>query len=77
MDKAAFENQKVLWHIRKRCQNSNMDCHLSLCLGGDNEKTAKNKSVPLQYITDFKYSAFREKAHLSSVDRKWLQKENN
>ena len=42
MDQTAFENQKILWHIRKCCQNSNMDCDINICSGCDNEKTAEN-----------------------------------
>ena len=77
MDQTTFENQKVLWHFWKCCQNSNMDCHLNVCSGSDNEKTAKNRFDSLHYFTDFKYIAFWEKAYLSGADAKWLQKQND
>ena len=53
-----------------------MDCHFNVCSGCDNEKTAKNWFDSLHNFTDFKHIAFWEKAHLSSVDRDWLQKWN-
>ena len=76
MDQTASENQKILWHFWKCCQNSNMDCHLNVCSDSDNEKTVKNRFDSLHYFTDFKYIAFWENAHLSGASAKRLQQTN-
>ena len=50
MDQTTFENQKVLWHIRKCCQNSNMDCHLNVCSGCDIMKKRLKTDLTLYTI---------------------------
>jgi hypothetical protein len=58
MDQTASENQKVFWHIRKRCQNPNMDCHLGLCSGSDHEKTSENRIDFVHNFTDSEHISF-------------------
>ncbi len=53
-----------------------MDRDIDVCSGCHNEETAKTEPKSLHYFTDFKYISFWENAHISSVDRKWLQKPN-
>ncbi len=54
-----------------------MDRDIHVCFGCHNEKKAENWPDTLHYFTDFKYISFWEKAHLSGIDRKWLQKQND
>src|SRR3990167_8166523 len=65
MDQAAPKNQGILWHYRKRRQNSNLDSYLHLCAGSYRQETALYQSQPLHNFTDFERHAFRENAHFT------------
>jgi hypothetical protein len=58
MDQTKSSNQGVLWHFRKRCQNSNLDCHLRIRSGGDHQEEAPNRTNTQRNSTSFKHYAF-------------------
>jgi len=41
MDQAAFSYQDILWHDRERCEDTDMDYTLSLCVGGNYKKATE------------------------------------
>ncbi len=53
MDQTASANQGILRHIRKRRQNSSLDCRLDLRADRDYQKTAVSGTVALYDSTDF------------------------
>jgi len=57
--------------LRERSKDSDLDCHLSICAGGDSQETSQSGTEPLHNFTDLKCHTFREDAHftaLSSTD---------
>ena len=58
MDQTAPSNQIVLWNLRKRCQDSDLDSSIGLCSGGDRQKTAENRPESLHNFTDFEFNSF-------------------
>ena len=52
MDQTAFANQKLLWHLRECCQNTNLDGGIDLCPGCHNEETAQNRGQSLHNSPD-------------------------
>ena len=60
MDQTASEDKVILWYFRKRGENSNLDCCIRVCPGGNNEKETQPATQPLHNSTDFKFNAFRE-----------------
>src|SRR3990167_8351893 len=63
VDQTTLKNQKLLRDIRKRCENSNLDCRIDLCLGGDHEKETEAGPESLHNFADFKCHHFRENTH--------------
>jgi hypothetical protein len=60
MDQTTSSNQSLLWYNRERRQNTDMDCHHRLCVGGNRQKTFEARPESLHNSTDFKYLAFRK-----------------
>ncbi len=60
VDQTALENQIIFRNIRERSEESDMDCHLSLCAGRHHQKAARSQIRTLHNITDFEPDSFRE-----------------
>jgi hypothetical protein len=60
MDQAAPAHQSVLWDKRQCRQNSSLDRHLSLRLGGNYQKATQPRSESLQHSPGTERHAFRE-----------------
>ena len=52
-------------NLRERCKDSDLDCNLRICAGGDSQETSQFGSKPLHNSTDFKSHSFREDAHFT------------
>ena len=74
MDQATLENQGILWHYRKRSENSNLDCHLGLCARSHPEKAPQYRPQSLHNSTDFERYIVRENAHFTSSYKEQLQR---
>jgi hypothetical protein len=71
MDQAAFQDQSLLWHEGKRCQDPNLDRHRCLCIGGHRQKAIEFRPESLYNSTDFERESFRKNTllrALSSID---------
>ena len=55
MDQTASEDQSIFRYIRECGENSDLDRHLRLCVGGDHQKAAQNRVEPLHNFTDFQF----------------------
>ena len=53
MDQAAPSDQSVLWYIRERGEDTNLDCHIGLCAGWHHKERADNRPESLHNFTDF------------------------
>ena len=71
MDQAAPAHQIIFRNVRKRSQDSNLDCHLRLRARGHHQKTAQTEGKPLHNSTDFKRLHFRENAVSSNGYKSW------
>jgi hypothetical protein len=69
MDQTTSSNQSLLWYNRERRQNTDMDCHHRLCVGGNRQKTFEARPEPLHNSTDFKYLAFRKNPDFRGIGR--------
>lgn len=67
MDKTTFENQILLWDIRERGKDTNLDSDLDLCSDCDRSKKAQFKAVTLHNSTDFERSSFRKNAYFTGI----------
>ena len=67
MDKAAFANQGILWDIRERSKNTNLDRDIDLCADRYYSEGTQFKAVTLHNSTDFERGSFRENAHFTGV----------
>jgi len=74
LDQAASQNQGLLWHHRKRSQNSDMDCHLRLCSRRHREKDLESGPESLHNSTGFERDAIRENAHFTGTCKNNLHK---
>ena len=55
MDQTAFTNQKILWHLRECCQDTNLDCGIHVSIGRNIEKKVENRRDSLHYFTNFEH----------------------
>ena len=67
VDQAASANKSVLRHIRECGQNTNMDCDLHLCPGGDHQEAVESGAESLHDFTNCQRDAFRENTAFTSV----------
>jgi hypothetical protein len=58
MDQTISSYQSVLWHFRKRCENPNPDCRLSICVGSDYQKEAPNRTNTQRNSPSSKHHSF-------------------
>ena len=65
MDKAAPPHQKVLWDLRERCEDANLDRCRCLCPRGDHQEGTWAQTKPLHNSTVFERLDFRENAHFT------------
>ncbi len=65
MDQTASQNQGVLWNLRERCKDSDLDCHFRVCAGDHSQETLQFGSESPHNSTDFKSHTFREDAHFT------------
>ena len=67
MDQATSQNQGILWHHRKRCQDSDLDRHLRLCTRGHREEDLEFGPESLHNSTGFERDSFRKNAHFTGT----------
>src|SRR3989338_4612396 len=58
VDQTTFTHQEVLWNIRERSQDTNLDCSLHLRANCGPEKKAGTQRQPLHNFTDFECQYF-------------------
>jgi hypothetical protein len=73
MDQAASSYQGILWHYRERCEDTDMDCNLGLCVGSNNKKATGPGIESLHNSTDFECNLIRESVYFTSTYGSWLQ----
>lgn len=69
MDQASFTHQCILWDVRKRCQNANLDRHIRLCLGSDPQETVQPEAADVHNSPSVERHAFRKETHSPIVLR--------
>jgi len=67
VDQTASQNQGILRHVRKCCEDSNLDCHLDIRLGGNRQKATQTGSKSLLDSTDFEHHHFRENTYFAGA----------
>jgi hypothetical protein len=72
MDQTTPEDQGLLWNLGECGQDTNLDCHLSICAGGNRQKGAEPGPESLHNFTDFERQSFRENAHITSTFKERL-----
>jgi len=77
MDQTASPDQDLLWHFRKRSQDSGMDCGFRLCSRGYHQKASEPESKPLHNSTDFKRNHFRKNPYFTGAYRFRLQNQRS
>ena len=60
MDQTASSYQAILWHLRERSQDANMDCYHGLRLGRHREKAAQYRRFALHNSTNPEPNSFRK-----------------
>ena len=63
MDQTAPADQGFLRHQRERGKNSNLDCGIRVCAGGDRAQAVGTGGQPVPDPTDSQPHALRESAH--------------
>ena len=74
MDQTESQNQKLLRYIRKRCEDPNLDSHLSVRSRCHHEKGTSSQREPLHNFTGVERFSFRKNANLSTNYRTEMQK---
>jgi hypothetical protein len=74
MDQAVLENQNIFRHHRERDEDSNLDCYQHLCLGGDCQERAENRTEFERNPADSQHYAFRSSADRTSTYKKHVAK---
>ena len=67
MDQTAFADQGLLWYIRERSEDSNLDRHIGLCAGSDHQKATSSGLEPLHNPTDFERNPFRKNSNITGT----------
>jgi hypothetical protein len=67
VDKAASQDQILLWHHRKCREDPAMDRHLRLCPRGNRKEDTESQPQPLHNFTGSERHSFRKDAHITST----------
>ena len=67
MDQTTPAYQSIFRHIRKRRQNSNLDCDIHLRANRHYQERAKTQAKPLHNSTDFKRDHFQQNIYIAST----------
>ena len=65
MDQAAFADQALLRHLRKRCEDANLDRGLGLCAGRHRQEALATRRLALHFAADPLAHPVRENAHFT------------
>ena len=67
VDQATPSHQGLLWHQQQCCEDSNLDCHLDLCVGGHRQKAPQTRPQLVHDSTDFECDDSGENPALTST----------
>jgi hypothetical protein len=67
VDQATPSHQGLLWHQRQCRENTDLDCHLDLCVGGHRQKEIEPRSQLVLDSTDLKRDAHGETPDLTDT----------
>ena len=77
MDQTKSQSKNLLWYIRKRCEDPNLDCDLGICSCRYNEKATPSQGESLHNFTGAERFNFRKNTNLSTNYRIEMQKRTN
>src|SRR5208337_2290514 len=55
MDQTTSAHQSLLWYVRKRREDTNLDCHQCLCVGSHCQKRTQAEAKPERYFADLEH----------------------
>ena len=67
-------HQNILWYLRERSEDPDLDCHLGLRARCHRQETTESRPKPLHNSTDSEHHALRENAHFAGAFRTNLHK---